>query len=129
MAKFTVSFVTPGGGETFSDVTQVSLPGLEGVIGVLAHHSMMTVGLKSGVVTIFPNKTHFFISGGLADINNNLLKIITDNFVLVSDLDPMIIKRELATCEQIFPGIEFDHERHVMQKKMDILQQQIDLIN
>ncbi len=126
MKTFDISLIAPTMRQDLTKVSEVVLPGISGALGVLADHSTMTVGLKSGVINIVSQR--FFITAGIADINHNFVHIIVDTFSLVSELDPVLIKQELDSCEKILLEISLMHERHAMQKKIDILQHKIDVL-
>ncbi|MCX8079859.1 MAG: ATP synthase F1 subunit epsilon [Bacteroidia bacterium] len=63
------------------EAESVILPGKEGSLGVLNHHAPYIVLLKDGNVEFQDNsnqKQSIYIKGGIAEINENKLTILTD---------------------------------------------------
>ena len=64
----------------------VVLPGEEGDLGILEKHAPIMTLLRPGVVHIYsetdntslPSSQQFFVSGGFANINNNICSILAD---------------------------------------------------
>jgi F-type H+-transporting ATPase subunit epsilon len=77
-----VQIVTPT--EKFFDEEAISVqaPGSEGYFGVLANHAPFLTTLKDGDVTIkLADKSEkiFKVSGGMADVNNNIVRILAES--------------------------------------------------
>lgn len=64
------------------EVSHVKAPGTEGYFGVLENHTPFLTTLKDGDVTatLHNNKEEtFHITGGLADIKDNTVKILAES--------------------------------------------------
>lgn len=77
-----LQIVTPT--EKFFDDEAVSVlaPGSEGYFGVLDNHAPFLTTLKDGDVKVkLADKTEktFTISGGMADVNNNTVRILAES--------------------------------------------------
>lgn len=76
---FTVEFLLPDRRLYKGPATLVRAPGLEGELGILAHHMGFLTKLKEGVVRIFVNdekEINFQISDGYLEMVNNECSII-----------------------------------------------------
>ncbi len=67
------------------DVYEVTLPTLDGYIGVLPGHMPLISAATHGVVSVRHNpsdrddmRDHFAISGGVVEVENNTLRILVD---------------------------------------------------
>lgn len=74
--------ITPAGKFFEGEVNHVKAPGTEGYFGILEGHVPFLTTLKDGKVTATLSngkEQEFHISGGLADINNNVVKILAES--------------------------------------------------
>lgn len=78
---FKMEIITPDRPVFREDVLQVKAPGKEGLFGVRVNHIASMIQLTVGQVdvqTANGNRT-FAISGGIAEIGNNVMKILTES--------------------------------------------------
>ena len=77
------------------DVDIVILPGAAGEMGILPHHAPVLAILKYGVIKIRKdgNEELFAVAGGLAEVQPNIVTILSDAAENVEDID---ITRALA---------------------------------
>jgi F-type H+-transporting ATPase subunit epsilon len=77
---FELRIVAPEGQVLREDVEFLLLPGEDGEIGVLAKHSLLIAGLKTGVLqyNLDDNKKRVAISGGFAEVANNKAIVLAD---------------------------------------------------
>tara|TARA_Y100001960_G_scaffold84210_1_gene89983 strand:+ start:646 stop:912 length:267 start_codon:yes stop_codon:yes gene_type:complete len=76
-----LTIVTPTEKFFEADVVSVVAPGDEGYFGVLENHSPFLSTLKDGEVKVKltdKEEKTFAITGGMADINNNTVKILAE---------------------------------------------------
>lgn len=80
-----LQLVTLTGVKFDDDVYEVSLPTLDGEIGVLPGHMPLVSVATSGAIAVRKNRTDpdsqrdiFAISGGVIEVENNLLRVIVD---------------------------------------------------
>ena len=64
---------------TNNDVPMVTVPGIEGQMGILDNHAPIVTFLRPGVINV-ENKgnKYFFTSGGVVDFKNNAKNKIND---------------------------------------------------
>lgn len=73
-------------GEKFNeDVYEILLPTMDGIIGVLSHHMPLVSVATNGVISVRKNSNdrddmmeHFAISGGVVEVENNVLRVLVD---------------------------------------------------
>ena len=59
------------------DSHEISLPGSDGRVGILPDHAFMYFGLTQGTVTVQPHNQTFEITGGVAEIKDNVCFVLT----------------------------------------------------
>ncbi|MEK9732230.1 MAG: F0F1 ATP synthase subunit epsilon [Pelagibacteraceae bacterium] len=73
-----VDIVTPES-VLFSEknISMVTVPGIEGQMGILDDHLPVVTFLKPGVINVEKNENkYFFTTGGVVDFKNNSLSIL-----------------------------------------------------
>ena len=57
-----------------NDISMVTIPGIEGQMGILDNHVPVVTFMRPGIINIEDkNNRYFFTSGGVADFKNNAL--------------------------------------------------------
>jgi len=71
------------------DVDSILLPGTEGEMGVLPHHSPLLTTLKHGVVKIRKEGRDqlFAVAGGVAEIQPDIVTVLADSAEDIEDID------------------------------------------
>lgn len=84
--------------ESFSDtVRQVILPAHDGLVGILTGRAPLLVKLGMGplrVDRLAGDPEVFFVDGGVAQMKDNRLTILTDRAIPAADIDPETIQAE-----------------------------------
>lgn len=90
------------------DVTEVVIPTIDGVIGVLPHHAPIVSQIAPGAVLIKKsgNTTPLAVYGGFVTVQNNVVSLLADYAAHVEDI-------ELAKAEEAKERAE-----KVMQEKL-----------
>lgn len=102
--------VTPDKRVVSESVDYVSCPGVEGEFGVLKDHVALLSALKIGVLRYdLSGKEHYvFISGGFADVNNNVVTVLAEAAELAHDIDQ---SRAMAAKERAEKRLEAHDEK------------------
>jgi F-type H+-transporting ATPase subunit epsilon len=84
-----LEIVTPEGTVYSEDVEIVTLPGVEGQMGVLPHHVRLMTQLVPGELTVRKNgQEHFLAMGeGLIEVTGDRVAIVTDMAVAAESVD------------------------------------------
>ena len=86
---FKFEVVTPTAVVYSRDVHMVTLPAVEGQIGVYAHHVPLLTRIVPGEIIVTTNgRDEFFaVGGGLVEITGESVSIVTDMAVSAPDID------------------------------------------
>ena len=89
MGTLQLEGVTPDKNVVSAEVEMAVCPGVEGEFGVLPQHVSMLSALKIGDLRYRVNgkDENVFISGGFADVNNNVLSVLAESAELATDID------------------------------------------
>ncbi len=89
MGTLQLEVVTPDKTVVSSAVEMAVCPGVEGEFGVLPKHVSLLSALKIGGLRYRANgkDEHVFISGGFADVNNDVLTVLAESAELAQDID------------------------------------------
>ncbi len=108
---FTLEIITPNG-TVFSDkVVYVDAPGKSGRFGVMVNHISSITLLKVGVVHVeaFTGNRHFTISGGVAEVHDNDMKILTK---AAEDVDKIDLDRALRAQKRAQKRLDMKNIDH-----------------
>ena len=91
MSELQLEIVTPEKKIVSTPVVVCSCPGVAGEFGVLKDHISLLSALKIGALhyrTKESNEEHYvFVSGGFADVNNNVLTVLAESAENAKDID------------------------------------------
>jgi F-type H+-transporting ATPase subunit epsilon len=89
MATLRLEIVTPEGITTAQDVDMVSLPGVEGEMGIYPQHvPLMTEIVPGEIVARYGGADHYLAVGpGFVEITGNRVAVLTDMAIKADDLD------------------------------------------
>ncbi len=72
---------------TDNDVPMVTVPGIEGQMGILDNHVPIVTFLRPGVINVEnKNSKYFFTTGGVIDFKNNILSILCQDIYDIEEL-------------------------------------------
>lgn len=102
MATLRLEVVTPDNKVVDEDVEMVICPGSEGEFGLLPHHVSLLSALKLGGITyrVEGKDHHVFISGGFADMNNNICSILAESAEKAENIDKARAEAAKKRAEQ-----------------------------
>jgi len=91
--------VTPVRPVVDAEVTELVAPGSEGEFGVLPEHVTFLGSLKPGVVTYTEGgaKKRIVISGGYAEVRQDLVTLLADDAELPEEVDATKAKADVAS--------------------------------
>jgi F-type H+-transporting ATPase subunit epsilon len=100
--KIELEVVTPRGRALAISVDEVTAPSVEGEFGVLPGHLPLLAALRAGIVTYRQGTetTRCAVGPGLAEAGPDKLVILTDEYAERAQIDPVIVRKELAEVEQ-----------------------------
>jgi F-type H+-transporting ATPase subunit epsilon len=99
--KIELEIVTPHGRALAAAADEVTAPSVNGEFGVMPGHLPLLAAVRTGIVT-YRQGTELkkcAIGPGFAEAGANKLLILTDEFVEREQVDPVIVRRELAQVQ------------------------------
>ena len=105
------------------DIPMVTIPGIEGQMGILDDHLPVVTFLRPGVINIEQNENkYFFTTGGVVDFKNNSLSILCQEVFDIKDLsDDQINKLKEKANKKIEDTNSTDHDIFISNAMIDEL--------
>ena len=99
--KIQLEIVTPRGKALTASVDEVTAPSVDGEFGVMPGHLPLLAALRTGLVTYREGtETHKCAVGtGFAEAGANKLLILTDEYIVREQIDPVVVRKELAEVQ------------------------------
>ena len=108
----------------FSDASasMVTVPGIEGQMGILDDHVPVVTFLKPGVINVEAKENkYFFTTGGVVDFKNNSLSILCQEVYDIKDLSPEKIQELKQKADKIKSDDSTDHDVFIANTLIDEL--------
>lgn len=88
-SKLHVEFVTADGTLHSEEADFVRIPGSEGELGILPHHTPMVTPLRTGEIMVrnAEKEDYFFVGGGFMEVLPDKIVILADDAERVEDID------------------------------------------
>ena len=99
--KIDLEVVTPKGRALSVQVDEVTAPSVQGEFGVLPGHLPVVASIRTGIVTyrIGNESKKVAVGPGFAEAGQNKLLILAEDYVEKQQIDPVIVRKELAEVE------------------------------
>jgi F-type H+-transporting ATPase subunit epsilon len=106
--KIQLEIVTPRGRALVAAVDEVTAPSVHGEFGVLPGHLPLLAALRTGIVTYRQgNETKRCAVGpGFAEAGPDKLVLLTEDYTERAQIDPVLVRQELAGVELQLARIE-----------------------
>lgn len=125
---FQCTVVTPEAQVLDGSVNQVILPAHDGLVGILTDRAPLLVKLGTGPLRIdLPDgrKQYFFIDGGVAQMKDNKLTVLTQEAVPTEEIDAEAARAEYneAVARRATDAKAVEDRQHQLQRgraKMDL---------
>lgn len=100
--KIELEVVTPRGRALSVSVDEVTAPSVEGEFGVLPGHLPLLAALRTGIVTYRQGSetTRCAVGPGFAEAGPDKLVILTDEYAERAQIDPVVVRKDLAEVEK-----------------------------
>jgi ATP synthase F1 epsilon subunit len=105
------------------DISMVTIPGIEGQMGILDDHLPVVTFLRPGVINIEQNENkYFFTTGGVVYFKNNSLSILCQEVFDIKDLsDDQINNLKERANKKIDDTSSTDHDIFISNAMIDEL--------
>lgn len=99
--KIELEIVTPKGRALAATVDEVTAPSVQGEFGVLPGHLPVVAALRTGIVTYRQGaeSKKVAVGTGFAEAGQNKLLILAEEYAERQNIDPVLIRKELAEVE------------------------------
>lgn len=99
--KIELEIVTPKGRALTATVDEVTAPSVQGEFGVLPGHLPVVAALRTGIVTYRQGNESkkVAVGTGFAEAGQNKLLILAEEFADRANIDPVLVRKELAEVE------------------------------
>ncbi|MBF0154765.1 MAG: ATP synthase F1 subunit epsilon [Magnetococcales bacterium] len=97
-----------------TDTGMVTIPGQDGLFGVLPGHTPFLSGVKAGhlIVGEAGKGERYAISHGFAQIYHNQVTLLVDQAIAEKELNPKAANRELGQAKEALQGVSPDDPAH-----------------
>ena len=122
--SFNFELVSPERLLLSESVTEVVIPGSDGEMTVMAHHSPTMTTIKPGVVTVVTadGKTdRFVVFGGFVDILPEGCTLLAESAVAVGDIDKEDLARRIQDAREDVADASTDAGKQKAQEYLDQL--------
>jgi F-type H+-transporting ATPase subunit epsilon len=112
---FKCTVATPEGLLFDNSANSATIPAHDGQVGILTDHAPILVKLGAGLLTIDGGgaRTSYFISGGVAQMKDNVLTVLSDEAITTDKLDVESARKELAELANTGAGDLTSRSRRV----------------
>ncbi len=106
-------------------VFMASVPGSEGMFGVLAGHAPVATKLGAGLVKLFEKdmenvSREFFVSGGFCQVTADRCAVMADEIIRKEDLKPDMIEAEIKELLVQADAAHTEEERESLADRIEI---------
>lgn len=120
--KLRFDLVSPERRLASMDADMVTVPALDGEIGVMPEHSPMLVQLRPGTIRVYQGSEvneRYFVAGGFVEINPRGLTVLADEEAMtVTEIDVEEARSEVDQWTKRFSGAEeteIEHYQHQLE--------------
>ncbi len=109
--NFQFDLVSPDALIASEEVSMVVIPGDAGDFGVLADHAPLLSSIRPGVVTVTSENgdtRKIFVSGGFADVSDNLRTVLAQHATDVAELDADALTQKIADLKEDLDRVQDD---------------------
>lgn len=102
MATLKLEIVTPEGKTCSEDVDMVTLPGVEGEMGIYPQHVPLMTQIAPGEITVRRGGQEYFLAvgPGFVEITGERVSVLTDMAIRADDLDDAKAEAARAAAEK-----------------------------
>jgi F-type H+-transporting ATPase subunit epsilon len=89
-STFTLEILTPSRRDFEGEVVSLAAPGIQGYLGVLAHHAPLITPLMPGHIEVrLPDGDvdAYYVSGGFLEVSGNHAIVLADDLQTVAEID------------------------------------------
>ena len=113
MSKFQLDIITPTSIKSFSKVSYLRIPGLDGLMGVQSKHANSIIALDVGEIkiTIDGKDEYFSTSGGFSDIKKESVQLLLETIETIDNIDKDRAEKALKRAKENYSNKSMDLQR------------------
>jgi F-type H+-transporting ATPase subunit epsilon len=106
--QIALDIVTPKGQALAASVDEVTVPSVQGELGVLPGHLPLLAALRTGILTYRRGgeTKRVAVGPGFAEAGPDKLVVLTDECVERERIDPVVVRKDLAEVQQQLHELE-----------------------
>lgn len=114
-----LAIVTPDADILQIECDEVIVPGINGEIGILPGHVPLISALRTGVLALFKSgkKTHYAVSTGFVEVENDVVTVLTDSAEEASALDVARARKALVEAEDKLKTLSPEDSQYAEMKR------------
>lgn len=123
--KVTFELVSPDRLMLSVDADMVTLPGIEGDMGILPGHAPLISALRAGVIEVEGadgDAGNVFVAGGFAEIVGDRLTVLAEDAVAVADLDRAALEQRIQNAREDLEDAKDDEDRRQIEARLALLE-------
>lgn len=123
--KVTFELVSPDRLVLSVDADMVTLPGIEGDMGILPGHAPLISALRAGVIEVEgagSEADRVFVAGGFAEVAADRLTVLAEDAVAVADLDRAGLEQRIKDAREDLEDAKDDEERRQVEARLTLLE-------
>ena len=119
--------------EIFSDTVEaVFVPLLSGEVGIYPRHTPLIGEIKPGEIIVRSeegeNEQHFFVSGGILEVQPHVVTVLSDTAIRAKDLDESVALEAKRQAEEAMQGQKADMDFALAQAELAEAVAQLNMI-
>jgi F-type H+-transporting ATPase subunit epsilon len=101
MTEFQIVVVTPEKTALEQNAEMVTLPAIDGELGVMANHAPLIARLGFGEmrITSANTTTNYYVDGGFAQIAENVVSVLSGRAIAASEINVKDVQKQLDAAE------------------------------
>ena len=112
MATLHLEIVTPEARIFEAEVDKVVVPGVEGELGILPHHTSLMTQLQPGELRIYQNgkESRLAVGEGFLEVRPDKVSVLTDMALHEAEIDEKAVEEAVARAEKEMKDQSLSHE-------------------
>jgi F-type H+-transporting ATPase subunit epsilon len=106
-----------------AEVDMVVVPGADGDFGVLPGHAPLISNVRPGVISVYNDRVieaRVFVAGGFAEVSNSRLTVLTEDAVVLDEIDRAGADARLAAAREALDDATDDRAKAEAEKAVTV---------
>lgn len=104
-----------------SEADAVTIPGMEGDLTAMSNHAPFLTTLRPGFVVVRSgaNQTRYFVTGGFAEISQDVVSVLAERGVEAESADQTFVDERIAEAQKAHDEAPPERRRAALQRLQD----------